>query len=348
MAHLNGKQKTEVVDRIKEQMYFLDIPGLVTGIWQEGEVVFEEAFGMADVAGNRRMKTGDIFHMASISKLFTATAIMQLHETNQLNIHQKALDYLPGLTPSSPTFEAVTIKDLLCHSSGLPDCEDYEWEKARSDKNALGDYVMAQQHLSFVHQPGERFLYSNIAYEMLGYIVQKVSGMIFEDYCREHLFKPSGMGKSDFLKASVPEELLVKPHIKDEHNRVMNSHIFPYNRSHAPSSTLYAPMSDLFQFTQVILDTLAGKRDDILHQSTLKVMLQEHMGIKKAEAVGLGWFLSDYQGERFIGHEGNDIGFRTTYAIVPSKKISIVVLANLQKASTRKIMRLLYDAIQPK
>lgn len=345
MAYLTETHKTELKKKIKEQMYFLDIPGMVTGLWQAGEVVFEEAFGMADVAASRQMKPGDVFHMASISKLFTASAIMKLQENKQLNIHQSVLDYLPGFRPSSTAFKDVAIKQMLCHSSGLPDCEDYEWEKARSDDKALEDFVMAQQHLSFVHQPGERFLYSNIAYEILGHIVQKVSGMSFEDYCREYIFKPAGMEQSDFLKANVPETMLVKPHVKDEHNRVINSDIFPYNRSHAPSSTLYAPMKDLFDFAQVILDTLEGKRDDVLHQKTLKVMLQEHMKIKQAESVGLGWFLSDYQGEKFIGHEGNDIGFRTTYAIVPSKQISIVVLANIQKASTRKIMRMLYDVI---
>jgi len=343
MMKLPYNQKIELDRKIQEHMFFLDIPGLVAGVWFEGEMAYKEAFGMADLEKKRSMKTDDIFHMASISKLFTATAIMQLHEKMNLHIDDKLLDYLPGFCPATPTFDRVTIRQMLSHTSGLPDCDDYEWEKARFDEEALGDYVMAQKHLSFVHQPGERFLYSNIAYEMLGYVIQKISGLNFENYCQKNIFTPAQMKHSDFLKSNVSDEKLVKPHIKDDNNRVIRSRIFPYNRSHAPSSTLYAPMEDLFVFSKAVLETLSGKRDDILKQRSLQKMLQEETTIKKNESIGLGWFLSDYQEQRFIGHEGNDIGFRTTYAIVPSQKISIVVLANIQKASTRKIMRMLYD-----
>ncbi len=346
MINLTDNQQIEMKKKIEEQMYYLDIPGLVTGVWCEGAVLYEEAFGVADLDMKRPMKTDDIFHMASISKLFTATAIMQLQEKKHLNIDDRLLDFLSDFRPASSTFDEVTLRHMLCHTSGLPDCEDYEWEQARFDDQALGDYVKAQENLQFVHQPGERFLYSNIAYEMLGHVVQRVSGMGFEDYCRTHIFKPAGMKRSDFLKANVPDELLVKPHIKDNNNKVIRSSIFPYNRSHAPSSTLYSTMEDLFIFSKVILDTLEDGREDVLKQETLQKMLQTQAGIKNNEAVGLGWFLSDYRKERFIGHEGNDVGFRTTYVIVPSQKMSIVVLANIQKASTRKLMRMLSDAFQ--
>jgi len=348
MTSLNRHQLTDLKNRIKEQMFNLDIPGLAAGVWIDDKTVFEEAFGFSDVKNMRLLKTRDIFHMASISKLFTATAVMQLHEKGLLNTGHKVMDYLPGFQPSEKTFRKVTIKQMLSHTSGLPDCEDYDWDHARFDDQALGDYVKAQENLRFIHQPGETFLYSNIVYEILGHVVQVVSGMSFEAYCTQHIFNPAGMKHSDFLKANVPENLLVKPHVKDENKKVINSDVFPYNRSHGPSSTLYATMEDLFIFSKVVLETLAGHRKDVLKQDTLHGMLQAQTSIKKDEAVGLGWFLSDYQEKRFIGHEGNDIGFRTTFALIPASKISIVVLANLQKASTRKLMRMLYDAFHIK
>ncbi len=343
MINLTHNQKNELDRKIQEHMFFLDIPGLVAGVWFAGEMVYEEVFGMADLDMKRVMKLDDIFHMASISKLFTATAIIQLHEKMSLHIDDKLLDYLPEFRPAKSIFDRVTIRQMLSHTSGLPDCEDYEWDHARFDDQALGDYVKAQENLQFVHQPGERFLYSNIAYEMLGYVIQRVSGMNFENYCQKNIFTPAQMNNSDFLKVNVSDKRLVQPHIKDDNNKVIKSKIFPYNRSHAPSSTLYAPMEDLFVFSKAVLETLEGKRDDILKQRSLQKMLQEETTIKKNESVGLGWFLSNYREHRLIGHEGNDIGFRTSYAIVPNKKISIVVLANIQKASTRNVMRLLYD-----
>lgn len=335
------------VEQIDQQMYNLDIPGLVVGVQTEDKTVIRRAFGKADVSVDRPMQTEDVFHMASISKLVTATAIMQLHERELLNIEEKALSYLTGFKPASRAFDNITLKHMLSHTSGLPDCEDYEWDRPRWDEQALADYVMSQTDLRLVHQPGDLFLYSNIAYEMLGYVVECVSGVSFEDYCHQHIFLPADMDRSDFLKSRIPEEALVMPHVKDEHMKIRRSSLFPYNRCHAPSSTLYAPLEDVMTFSQVVQDTLKGQRSDILSKETLGYMLQLHATIKAKEGVGLGWFLSDYRDERFVGHEGNDIGFRTTFALIPSKKTSIVVLANIQKASTRKIMRMLYDTVFP-
>ncbi|MDW7678717.1 MAG: serine hydrolase, partial [Bacillota bacterium] len=119
--------------------------------------------------------------------------------------------------------------------------------------------------------------------------------------------------------------------------------VFPYHRAHGPSSTLYSTVKELSLFAAAMMDTLEKKREDIIAPATLKTMMSYQAVIKSGERIGLGWFISDYADQLFYGHEGNDIGFRTTFAMIPQKRTAIIVLANLQTASTRKIMRTIYD-----
>ncbi|MDW7678209.1 MAG: serine hydrolase domain-containing protein, partial [Bacillota bacterium] len=200
---------------IEQHMYFNDIPGLAVCLLADNELVYVNGFGMADLSANKKMTSGAIFHMASISKLFTATAVMQLHEQGKLDIDTPVLHYLKDFIPSSSTFSRITIRQMLSHTSGIPDCEDYEWESPRYDDQALHDYVMAQNEMHLLSEPGKRFFYSNIAYEMLGVVIQIQAGLTFEDYCKKFLFLPMGMLQSDFLKSRISSNKLAQPHIKD-------------------------------------------------------------------------------------------------------------------------------------
>ena len=343
MKSLTPSSIRQMERAIEQHMYFIDIPGLAVCLLADKELVYVNGFGMADLSANKRMTSGAIFHMASISKLFTATAVMQLHEQGKLDIDAPVQDYLKGFIPFSSAFGSITIRQMLSHTAGIPDCEDYEWEFPRYDDQALHDYVMSQTEMRLLSEPGKRFFYSNIAYEMLGELIQGLSGLTFEDYCKKYLFIPMGMLQSDFLKERVSSGRLVQPHIKDRANQVKVSDVFPYHRAHGPSSTLYSTVEELSLFAAAMMDTLEGKRKDIIAPATLKTMLTYQAVIKSGERIGLGWFISDYADQLFYGHEGNDIGFRTTFAMIPQKRTAIIVLANLQTASTRKIMRTIYD-----
>lgn len=345
MKMLSQQTQNAIEESIEKHLYYHDVPGLVTGVMINGEMVFAKGFGCADQDRQKPMTPETVFHMASISKLFTATAVMQLQEKGIVNIDRPILEYLKDFQPTAPEFSKITIRHMLSHTSGLPDCDDYEWEKARSDDKALHDYVMAQQGIELLHAPEERFFYSNIAYEILGELIQIQTGMCFEDYCKTHIMDPLGMKNSDFRKNRIPEHTLALPHVKDDKKHVSISRIFPYNRAHSPSSTLYSTVVELGYFSRGMMEILKGKREDVLKDFTLKEMMSPQAGIKKGERIGLGWFISDYSDTLFLGHEGNDIGFRTTFALIPEKQRAIFVLANLQTASTRKVMRTIYDLL---
>jgi CubicO group peptidase (beta-lactamase class C family) len=348
MTTLHTTTIQEMEKTIESQLFYKDIPGLSVGIFFQNEMIYGKGFGVTDLSKKTPMTTEAVFHMASISKIFTATAVMQLAEKGLVSIDLPILRYLPELRiPSHELYlKDITIRQMLSHTAGLPDCEDYEWDQPRVDEGALSDYVLSLKNLQLIATPGSSFIYSNIAYEMLGYLIEVITGGTFEDYCKKNIFKPAGMKLTDFRKNSVDETKLVQPHIKNSANHVLTSPVFPYNRAHAPSSTLYSNVQELGIFTGLMMNTLKGTAHSILQPVTLNQMLTPQASIKKDEQIGLGWFISEYHGIRFYGHEGHDIGFRTTFAMIPDESLSLIVLANLETASTRKIMRLLFDLTQ--
>jgi CubicO group peptidase (beta-lactamase class C family) len=332
---------------IEEHRFFRDVPGLAVGIVHKDHMVYGKGFGFEDSIKKIPMRADALFHMASISKIFTATAVMQLAEKGYLNIDLPILTYLPELcVPAHESYLMdTTTRQMLSHTSGLPDCQDYGWNHPRFDDDALRDYVLEQQNLKRLAVPGSHFFYSNIAYEILGYLIECVSGELFENYCKKHIFEPAGMKLSDFRKSFVDRNQLVQPHIKDSENRVRISPVFPYNRAHAPSSTLYSNIYELGHFSVLMMNTLKKGDTTVLHPATLNQMLSPQAVIKKDEEIGLGWFISRYMGNAFYGHEGHDIGFRTTFAMIPEASLAFIVLANIENASTRKIMRMLFDLL---
>jgi CubicO group peptidase (beta-lactamase class C family) len=348
MTSLHNAIMHKMDEMIESHMFYKDIPGLAAGILFQNEMIYGKGFGVTDLSKKTPMTTEAVFHMASISKIFTATAVMQLAEKGLVSIDLPLLRYIPELRVASHEsyLKDITVRQMLSHTAGLPDCEDYEWDQPRFDERALRDYVLSLGNLQLTATPGSRFNYSNIAYEMLGYLIEVMTGETFEDYCKQNIFEPAGMVLTDFRKNSVDGTNLVQPHIKNSANHVQTSPVFPYNRAHAPSSTLYSNIHELGMFTGLMMNTLKGTAHSILQPATLSRMLTPQSPIKKDEQIGLGWFISEYHGKRFYGHEGHDIGFRTTFAMIPDESLALIVLANLETASTRKIMRLLFDLTQ--
>ena len=335
----------QIENIIKTHMYYLDIPGLVVGFKHNSKPITLSAYGYADLEKMRLLKTTDVFHCASIAKLITATAVMQQIEKGRWSLDDPVMADLPDWRNKDPRFQQITFRHLLSHTSGLPDCVDYEWDHPRVDENALSDYVTRQASLHLLHPPGERFFYSNIGYDLLGYLLQLKTGKFFESHCREAILKPVEMKDSNLMKSMILKDRLVQPHIKNSDNIPRISRVFPYHRAHAPSSTLYATAHDLISFADTMMNTLDGTQKHVLQGKTLQEMLTPQAETSNDEQVGLGWFISEWHEQTGYGHEGHDLGFRTSLWMVPQQQISIVIMANIQTAATRKLMKKIYPLI---
>jgi CubicO group peptidase (beta-lactamase class C family) len=320
---------------IEETMRKHQIPGFAIGVVENGEVVYARGFGVAKLGSNTPITTKSLFHMASVTKPFVATAIMQLVERGKISLDARVIEYLPYFRMKDERFATITVRQMLSHISGMPDVENYNWDKPQYDDAALERYVRGLNNLSLLGAPGEKFRYSNIAFEVLGDVIAKVSGMSFESYVQRNILAPLGMKQSTLLVRETDPKRLVAPHVRDKDGKIVVSKVFPYNRPHAASSTLYSSIDDMNHWARANLNRgeLNGKR--ILKTSSYDAMWKPYADVGEISPlvpsdmkIGLSWFLREENGHRLVNHGGGDLGFHSFLLLAPDDSISVVAMSN--------------------
>ena len=331
---------------IKNVMVSYDLPGLSIGIVKDNEVVYARGFGFKNIETRDPITTTTIFHMASISKPFVATAIMQLVEQGKIDLDALVIRYLPYFKLDGHQYKNITIQQMLSHVSGMPDVEDYEWYKSQYDEGALERYVRSLVSERLLHSPGEKYAYSNMAFECLGDVIAKVSGIPFADYEKKYILNPAGMNTSTFLKpVNLPEDWGA-PHLRIVRTFVWEG--YPYNRMHGPSSTLHSNILEMCNWVITNLNRGTFNRNKILDSSSYDVLWKPWAETGKAvvrQYVGLSWFLGEYRGEKNVRHSGSDIGFNTNIVMLPEKMLAVVVLCNCTPSPVTRLTEVILDII---
>ena len=240
-------------------------------------------------------------------------------------------------------YRDIKIRQMLSHTSGIPDTTNYHWDKPEYDDGALERFVRSTADQKLVFAPGEKFAYSNTAYEILGDVIAKVSGESFEDYVQHHILTPLGMKDSTLLVREANPQLLTSPHV-EENGKLVVSKIFPYNRAHAPSSTLYSNIEDMSRWAIANLNhgELDGRR--ILKRETAELMWQPVVSAFNMKE-GISWFTKDLQGHRLVMHDGGDVGFESRLMLAPDDSVAVVAMSNYA-AATKTICRFATDALK--
>jgi len=312
----------EVDSLVRFKMREYQIPGLALGLIVEDSVVYTKGFGVKSIKTLDVVTENSNFHTASISKLFTAQAIMMLIEKDMLSLDDRLVDIVPQLNYTDKLIENITIRSLLNHTSGLPDVSDYHWEHHRTSEKSLEDYILGLK-LKLKSEPGTQYYYSNLSYDILGYIVERLTLISFEAFVKKNILNPSGMTHSDFRYFNIPDSLKTSPHTKNKlTGNVITRKIYPYTREHAPSSTLN---SSVFELSLWMISFLKDM-DSPEHQNGLMQMVQPSSSI--APRMGLGFQLRTIGGKSAIGHFGGDRGYRSYLSMIPDSDIGLVVLAN--------------------
>ncbi|WP_052350364.1 serine hydrolase domain-containing protein [Paenibacillus gorillae] len=306
--------------------------GLAVGIVKDDEILFAGEYGTADISTGDAVVPSTLFHQASVSKTFVAMAVMQLVENGVVELDEPLINYLPYFEMEDERYGDITIRQLLSHTSGMPDEEDYAWDRPEFDEQSLERYVKSIAPRKLLTEPGCTFAYSNIGFEILGDVIAKVSGMSFEQYMKENILEPAGMKSSSFLKQEI-EANLAAPHVrKADGSEVYVSEVFPYNRAHAPSSTLYTNVEDMCQCMLMHLNQ--GAENGIynaLKSSSYAEMWKPQASIGEEQEsghIGLSWFLGEHKGIRTLSHSGWDTGFLSDLFILPDNKIAFIVMTN--------------------
>ena len=317
------------------------LTGLEVGIVKHNEIVYAKGFGVRNSETQEPVTTESLFHMASVSKPFVATGIMQLVELGKIDLDETVITYLPYFKLDDERYKQITIQQILSHISGMPDVMDYHWDQPEYDDQALERYVrsLADQEMLFI--PGDEFSYSNMAYEVMGDVIAKVSGMSFEEYMQENILTPLEMENSTFLKQEVPSELETTPH----YGSGSPSIVYPYHRAHAPSSTLHSNVLEMSNWAIANMNRGTFKDRQILKESSYDLLWNPYTQLSEERSIGLGWFIGTPGDQYRIFHSGADVGFRTSFVMLPEESIAVTILANNERADPREMVEQVLEII---
>ena len=338
---LIGRRAQEVMARDK-------LPGMSVGVMRGGKLVYARAFGVKSVATGARYTTQSVQGMQSTSKNFAATAIMQLVEAGKMNVDRPLVEYLPYFKLHDPRYPRITIRQILAHRSGLPfitpkemaDGENGEFLHPWFDAGAAERYVRSLDDpawpIDLLAEPGAPdFNYSDLGYDILADVIHKVSGELFEDYCRRHLFEPLGMKQTTFLPKQVPPGRLVSPHVLDASGKPVVSKVYPYARQHAPSSCLHSNVPDMSRWVAMNLNHGSLGRARILSPSS-QAQLWTPLGdwpFSPNSSAGWGCTIhNELAGARTIGLYGGFL-VQTSVEIQPSRGLTAMAFTNRDSSS---------------
>jgi CubicO group peptidase (beta-lactamase class C family) len=322
---------------VRQLIASFEIPALSIAIVDRDRNLYSKGFGRLDIAEPTENNANALFHMASLTKPFVATAIMQLAEQGKLSLDDPVVKHLPYFKMASGPYQRITIRQMLSHVSGMPDEPDYQWESPAFDVGALERYVRSLADRNMIADPEQKRAYSNIAFEVLGDVIAKVSGRTFEDYVAVSILRPAGMTSSTLLNTEARAKPLATPHVVDDRLAVVASSVFPYNRMHAPSSTLYSSANDMARWLRLQLNegSLDGKK--ILSPPGVQEMRRAHFAAARNK-VGLGWMLGEDEGEPIVFHEGRDTGFASFMILYPKSGIGIALMGNTDDLPVNRLV----------
>jgi CubicO group peptidase (beta-lactamase class C family) len=320
----------------------LDIPGLAVVVADRAGVIYRQEWGVQSLADSLPVTANSLFHLASLTKTFTATAVLRLADSGTISLDDAVTAYLPYFRSADSARADITVRQLLSHTSGLPDIRDFSWDAPETDADALERYVRDSANGPLVAAPGAEFHYSNLGYTVLGDLVAKVSRRDFETAMRETVLQPVGMSGSSLLLRDVADRPeLTAPHALDSAYQVSVSPVRPYNRPHAASSTLYASTGDMAKWIALHL-----RRGETGIEPLLSARMYAEMWTPQAGTdgqMGLGWFLGDGGGVETVYHSGADLGYSAYLVLVPERDIGVVVLSNYERAPVRALAQRLLD-----
>ena len=325
---------------VEETMRSWAVPGLAVGV-VDRETSLARGFGSADTSG-RPVTAHTLFHQASISKTFVATAVLRLVEAGELELDGRVTHYLPDLDWTDPRASSVTIRQLLSHTSGCGDVQDYGWHRPKLDDSALARFAADVAGWTLERDPGAGFAYSNSAYEVLGHVVSAVTGQSFEDRLRDDVLRPAGMTTSTFSLSQVPRNLGALPHLGLPPRVVDGS--YPFTRRHAPSSSLHSSATEMSRWVALHLADGPG----LVTRTTRDLMWRPVAEVGWSDwhqSVGLGWFSGTYRGHRCVGHSGEDPGFQANLALLPDLGVGVCVMADSNTAPVFGLTRAALDTL---
>lgn len=311
-------------------------PGCAVGVRLDGKVALEKAYGMADLEHDVRNMPDTIFEAGSVSKQFTAAAVLLLAREGKLSLDDPVRKYIPELPDYGMPLK---IRHMLNHTSGLRDWGSVEgivgWPRtSRAYTHAhVVDIVSRQQRLNFT--PGTNWSYSNTGFNLAAVIVSRVSGQSFAEFSRKRIFEPLGMTRTSW---------------RDDFTRIVKGRAIAYSdtrgnfRTNMPfenvhgNGGLLTTVGDLLRWNENFVDPSVGDAGFVKEQQTAG-----HFNDGREHDYGLGLFIRQYKGLREVSHSGSTAGYRAFLARFPDQHVSVAVLCNASSGTAEQYAHAVAD-----
>lgn len=317
--------------KIHQLMKQHNLPSLAVALVDDQEVIWQEAFGEANIENDIPATTATVYKVWSIAKVFTAIETMRLVEDGLVDLDAPITDYVPDFSIQTrfPDSSQITIRSILAHHSGLPRNECQALMSGPDDPNVLIEMAATTQDCYMTFPVGYRYKYSNIGYDVLGFLIQELRGESFPHYMKENLLTPLGMENSAFLSDGVPDQMDIALGYE-----YYQGEYYPYEQvdiTSLPSSNLYTTIEDMSAFIRFIFRGGETNGEQIIHPETLQLMFEDQYSSPiDPQPMGLGWNIAHIAGSELVVMRagGPSEGIGSLVAMLPERKLGLVLIAN--------------------
>lgn len=338
----------QIINNIVDSFVAKDQFSGVVLVANKGKIIFEKASGYSTFEDKKPLKTNDIFELASVSKQFTAMVIMLLQERGKLSFDDSVSQYV------DIPYKGITIRNLLNHTSGLPDYQaimDSYWDKTKVAGNTDILAYLNRYKPSPLFAPGEKYNYSNTGYVLLASIAEKASGIDFIEFCRKEIFQKLGMKDTDIRsleeKARIKNFALGHMYVA-ERNQFIRADSFPSSNytiwlgNRKGPGRISSTAADLLKWDRALYT------QQLVRQSTLdEAFTPATLNNGAISNYGFGWDIkTDSSGNKYVMHNGDNPGYKTQIIRFLHNKRTLIVLCNNAIANFPKMIAALEQVIK--
>ena len=320
----------EVDDYVQARMTAQHIPGLALAVVKNGRLEKSVGYGLANVELNVPARPETVFQIQSVTKTFTASAVMLLVEEGKIGLDDRITQHLDNLPE---TWKEITVRHLLSHTSGIKDFINEPTVDMRKDIQPQ-DVIESLRHLPLNFPPGEKYAYSNTGYHLLAMIIRKITGQYWGEFLKQRIFDPLEMNDTRVVSLADIITNRASGYLWKD-GRLFNGHFIAPTILAYAGGGLRSTVRDLAKWDAALYT------EKILKRPTLEQMWTPmKLNNGSDSGYGLGWGITNYHGHRLLSHTGSHMtGFKTALARFVDDKLTVIVFTNQREAEQMAIAR---------